>query len=446
MHNRFPKIELPTFEQHYGKLNKEANPLQSAITHNLKNSANKNITTKNSVNASFEVPKNHWFDFDKIHKIESLMFGNNINYKNDRNVIISMYRNKKNKICVKDVINHVKSDVMFVMKMFSFLEMHLLINTTTNNEEERNEDKERYNIKDIGDTKDKSNIINNDDAMSHTLCCNCTNTENLYVNTKEYFFTCFECIKKGKYDEKYTTGDFIEYKNEYNQNIWTKKDELLLIEMIEEEKEWKDIAEVLNKDKEVCILHFLRMSIKTATLKESIHNKKNVLEDCKHTMDTNNNKNDNNDLLNSENICEKKCTINDKHAIDTNKIVVPSYFVFNNLPNPIIGFISFLVSNLHPRIGAEIAKYFLNNLECENVVNESILEHSVLCAKKQKEVETKKEERLWNVLIELQLNKIEHKLVEFEDIMKSNAKEKKQYEVVKDNYIKEFEEFKRRYT
>lgn len=414
MRSRFPKVEVPAFEPHYGKAKLQAP--SNLITYNLNNSNKTNL-------GNVIVPH---YDFDFVSKKEQHNFSENLfEYKKTRNLILNFYSTKKRRIKVKEILEDAKSEVLFVLKVFSFLENQLLINVESKavlnevlnemqNEvraEPRNEGNNEVRQELSGEVhfevrqepravlqniarQEPRAVLQSQTSLESKFCNGCGSilSDDFLVNFKEYFFMCFLCFKKGNFSGN--SKDFLRIEN-FKDYFFSEKEEILLFEAVENKKSWNFIAEKLNKKKEICILHFLRANIKIDTLKTSTDFEGGSLS-----------------------------------------------LVFNNLPNPIIAFISFLSSNLNPKIGAKIAKYFLTFENSENCINKKILKLSIFETKKQKKIEIEKEKKLKKILKNLLIKKMNLKLNEFEEILKNNEKEKNQFEIIKENYLKEYKEIK----
>ncbi|KAM0688455.1 SWI/SNF and RSC complex subunit Ssr2 [Conglomerata obtusa] len=470
MHTKFPKVEVPNFEEHYGKTHKDAFPIQSPSTHNLNTRVNCKTTLFMPTYAS-------WFDFNTINEIETSALPLSISdpklYMQWRNAIVTMYRERRTFIGISDVRKIVSCDVVNVVRLHTFLQKWGIINykidTIDDNEIDRRdtiEDDIGENEQNYDNTKDDNNILNitreidhnNDDGtirhntyhnkfFEHNtneklnvdnfdnkiitennikyqnipdkinfnnelkkntevnldynykkiIKCKCGEERNVidsifYFNEKENYFICKKCFESGNFEFNHTTDNYKKVEKSVIDNIWTKKDELMLFEMVESCDDWDSIAKQLNKGREQCILHFLKYNLRVDTFK-SLH----LIEDS----------------------------------------------IINNMSNPIMSLIAFLCGSVHPKIASEVAKYCLNNLKSENRVSMEVLGCAVVKAKEQKEIEEKKIERLIKVLVELQIKKIELKMGEFEELMKSIEKERKEYEFARENYQKEYEEIKR---
>ncbi|KAM0675045.1 hypothetical protein GVAV_001384 [Gurleya vavrai] len=388
MHNKFPKLEIPAFEEHYGKTHKDAFPIPNSVCYNLKQEQSA-IKLDTPVN----IPAyTKWFHFDSINEIEimalSTITENQELYKENRNALIEYYRNEQKFVTFKIAREITKCNVTDCMKIYVFLQKWGLINFIF----EKNKIIDYKNVEIKNSVKNVTEQNLDFDRINCKFCEKNVENNLYYFNTIVHYFICFECYETGNYENIYSISDFTKFEDNHFKNIWTDKDDFLLLQMVGESNDWDLISKDIGKPKEHCILRYLKINIKS------------IYKDNLNLVDEN---------------------------------------VFNFTFNPIMNYITFLCGSVHPKLASEVAKYCINNLKAENKISNEIISVAANTAKEQLVIEEKKIVRLHYVLADLQHKKLELKLGEFEELMRCVGKERKEYEFARETYIKEFEDFKK---
>lgn len=395
MGNEFPHIEVPCFEDYYGESHKDANPVQNPVTHNLKKHADH--TNESSI---VKIPPySMWFSFSEVHEIEANAFPHFlendvslIHYKETRNALIKMFRADLGKnVTIIRARKNVNCDIVNLIRIHAFLEKWGLINYKID------EFKEIYKVK--NNTNEPSVVVDTFRSMyfeKERAVCKCGSFDKLYFTTKYEIFVCKVCMIHGDFDTRCSTDDFILFNNVHALNLWSKKEELLLLNAIDKADDWHKIAKAVGKTKEQCIMRFLNLDIKASSL-------------------------------------EKHIALFDGNLL-------------NNMSNPLMSFIALICGSVHPKIASDAAQWALNNLKERDTVPATLLALTSSKAAELKILEDRKKEQLLKKLVELQIKKLELKMNEFEDLCNFVDKERSEYSSARDTYLKEYETLKRLYS
>lgn len=394
MRNEFPRIEVPCFEDYYGESHKDAHPVQSPIAYNLKNPHDND----NCSSVVLVPPYSTWFSFDEINEIEMnalpQFFKNDVSlahYKECRNILVNMFREQPGKlVSIIRARKRVNCDIVSLIKIHAFLEKWGLINYRIN--ELKGIYKAKRNIKETITVVDG---FRNTYFEAQKAVCQCGSVDRLYFTTKNEVFVCKNCLSKGEFDTKCTTDDFMPFNIIHAENLWSKKDELLLLNAIEKAEDWQTIGDIVGRTKEQCIMRFLNLDIKASSL-------------------------------------EKNIALFDGSLLNT-------------FSNPLMSFIALICGSVHPKIASDAAKWALSNLKERNSVPATLLALTVTKAEELKKIEDEKKEKLLKKLVELQIKKLELKMCEFEELCHSVKKERSEYTVARESYLKEYESLRRLY-
>lgn len=226
-----------------------------------------------------------------------------------------------------------------------------------------------------------------------TFKCICGENDTLYFPNDKMIFYCQKCIKSGKYDTKYSSRNFNKLNYIHYDNLWSKTDEYVLFDSVLKFESWSEIANAVGKSVESCILHFLRKNIKYRTIENNI------------------------DLIHSS--------------------------VISNMSNPVMNFVTFLTANVHPKLGSDAANWILKNLHERNFISKELFEFTVEKAKELKGDLDQNKDKLMAILIDLHMQRMELKMAEYEEGLRSIEKERKDLEFTRSNYAKKFEEIKK---
>lgn len=395
MKNQFPQIEVPCFEDYYGESHKDASPVQTPVVHNLKNIIEEPESFSTVIIPSYS----SWFSFDDIHEIEVNALPNLLiddvsfmHYKECRNSLVNMFRSQPGKkVTIVRARNEVNCDVVNLIKIHAFLEKWGLINYKVDELKEIH--KAKRNINTTAPLIDTPKTTYFD---KEKIFCSCGAVDKLFFTTKHDIFVCKKCLMKGNFDTRCTTDDFMPFNNIHAQNLWTKKEELLMLNAIDEMEDWDKIALAVGKTKEQCIMRFLNLDIKASSL-------------------------------------EKHLALFDGNLI-------------NNMSNPLMSFIALICGSVHPKIASEAAKWALNNLKERDVVSGALIGMVATKAQEHKINEDIKKEKLLNQLVELQIKKLELKMNEFEELCNSVNKERNEYKIAREAYLNEYESLRNMYA
>lgn len=431
------------------------NPATNTLHHSIGASVNDEISTP---------IYSQWFSFDAIHDIEKRalpeFFSDSGNpertverYKELRDFMINTYRIRPNEyLSVTTCRRHLKGDVGTIIRIHAFLEQWGLINSyllKTGMTDEANasftstlQGKLPINPSQSSQSSLSSNFTSNNansplssPSFSHfgldsrvpniemlgnealSIKCQTCNKEcnNNYFSAirrdfeGQFFIVCSDCYGDGRYPPEYSTGDFLKY-NPIPMGTalssLSEKDSSTLLSLIEDHTgangivDWDIVSQKMGKPKDQCIWYFLRLPII-----ESLESK--------------------NVKFNS----------------------IPS----GNIENPIMSTVAFLSSLVHPKVAAAAAQAALSELikqENESLNNEKNKEKdenremetetemgkfadkneqiiagtAVACAavraKQLLDEEVTRYQKLHDLLIDLQLQKLRLKVSIYEELEK----------------------------
>lgn len=258
----------------------------------------------------------------------------------------------------------------------------------------------------------QSNGVVQNSIPSELFCTSCNKLmnissaeEKIYFSEKGKVVLCVICFNRGKYPSTYSYADFHLLKSRLIRQLWTEKEEMLLIEGIEMYKDdWKAVAEyVKTKTLEQCVLHFLKMGIQDPFL--------------------------------------------EMKAISFSENKMP----FNYTLNPVMSTVAFLASAVHPGVASAAAKAAVNEIYKESLENKSedgwlndrlneiaavALSSCLSRAHEQKLLEEGKKERLLELLVESEMKRVDLKVSEFTDLARTLKKEREDLEKMRETYRK----------
>lgn len=386
MAQKFPVLELPVFEEYYGESHKDSCPIQKGTVYNLS-------ATKKKEKTNFDLTPSRlisWYDKNTIHEKEKIAFPDLLNTKYGvnnyirwRNSIIELYHSfNGERVSIKEARKVCDCDIVVLMSIVIFLEKEELINYKTD---------EFCSIAKVKNTETADSESEKNEGM-HEKCL-CDATENLYISTKNNELVCNKCLDNGIYRKGNMHSDFVVYEKHYTENLWSKKQELQLLDLFDETHDWDYIASQIGKTREQCIIRFLSLDAKEGFVA------------TEHT------------------------------AYGKN--------VINSLPNPVMNFIALVCGSVSPKMASIIAKKVLENLEDRNMVNDEVIELCKTHATENRKAEEDRLVKLQRTLVELQKSKLELKISEYEEMLEFVEKERNDNEYARKTCIKEYNDIKR---
>ncbi|KAI5148862.1 SWI/SNF related-matrix-associated actin-dependent regulator of chromatin subfamily C [Nematocida ausubeli] len=245
------------------------------------------------------------------------------------------------------------------------------------------------------------------------MCTSCSKNmhilseeEKIYFSETDRLVLCTDCFNQGKYAVNQTYSNFHILEAGLIRQVWSEKEEMLLVEGIEMYKDdWKAVSDyVKTKTLEQCVLHFLKMGIQDPFL--------------------------------------------EMEAISFAENRMP----FNYTLNPVMATVAFLASAVHPGVASVAAKAAageiqrlskLNKDENHSWLNDRLneiaavsLSSSIGRATEQKALEEGKKERLLELLVESEMKRIDLKVNEFTDLTRTLRKEREDLEKMRETYRK----------
>ncbi|EPR79403.1 SWIRM domain protein [Spraguea lophii 42_110] len=347
---------------------------------NIKNAYNLNFDNnlQTNIHGNSRSVYSNWFSMDKIHKIEKEAFP--MFFEDSTGEIL--YKDSRNKI-VEEFRNNPKN-------YLTIGDCRKLVNCDLNSL-----------VRIFGFLK-KWGIINysvNAEPVEKellreikNLICKCGNSnEPLYFND-DHLVVCEECYAQGKYGEKGGEG-FYKLSDGVIKFLWSKEEELKLLEGIEKfGDDWKAVSNFVGLSIERCILKFLKIDIPTII---NTH-----LQNYKGSP-------------------------------------------FMSSSNPIMSVLSFLCSIVHPKVAAEASKWAVKKYteKTEELVAVSLCS-SIHKAQEVLNLEEKKLERLYGVMVEAEIKKLELKMKEFDTMNEEIKRERENLNKLRTEYKAEIEELK----
>ncbi|KAF7684712.1 SWI/SNF and RSC complexes subunit ssr2 [Astathelohania contejeani] len=420
MNDKYPCAEEVEFEKLYGEKRSDAQPHVNPKMHNMEYRPTASIQTIPTLIPSYST----WFTPDSISDIERRTFPELLNssptsenlYKECRNRIYSIYQASPHKyLGIADIKKQVPCELTLLIKIHGFMEKWGLINYRIEYRRDSSALHKRLRMdaepivkRMVGVTEPLTPtpdiepvpvITCRDSIIPESITCRCNKVvnDNFYFTEEDKVYICENCFKKGNYPSHLTQNDFFKLDKNVIKQVWTKDEELLLLEAIEKyEDNWDKVEQhVKSKTKEQCILHFLKMPIQDRVV--------------------------------------------NKHLAEMSSAIAP----LCASGNPIMSVIAFLCSCVHPRVASEAAKWAIKTYDqgMERMVS-TALACSAIKAKEQMDLEDKKIERLMGVLVESLHKKIELKLDDFRLMTEFVEKERMELKNARESYLKEIEELR----
>ncbi|ADM11482.1 RSC chromatin remodeling complex subunit RSC8 [Encephalitozoon intestinalis ATCC 50506] len=378
MENIFPLQESVEIEEIYGRKRPNANPPKTSKAFGMKSGVLDFVDTE-----TYQMKHPDWFRKGEVSQLELPSMDEVIRavgkekYVESRDRIIDSYENGCRPMTVGKALTLVDIDLYWMLKIFSFSERWGLINCRSMIVKEI-KNLESFKIEDgisVQETSKEGDTEEIVDIKRHLegSMCNCGEKASFF--TRSLVFRCSECIDNGVYPATILRSDFLPITESLVKNMWSKKEEFLLLEGINKfGDEWNLVSQhVETKTKEQCIFHFLRLPILENTFS--------------------------------------------KADLSVGRL-------FETAENPIMCIIAFICGIVHPKVASECARIAIKDIgQCsQDVVVQRILDAGKEKAREQKDLETKKIERLRNVICEALLNKIKMKIGAYKDLYLSTQR------------------------
>ncbi|AFM98250.1 RSC chromatin remodeling complex subunit RSC8 [Encephalitozoon hellem ATCC 50504] len=378
MENIFPLQENVEIEEIYGSKRPNANPPKDSKAFRMKSGAQDFMDVE-----TYHVRLPSWFRKGEVSPLEFNCMGEVIQaigkeeYVRNRDRIIGSYEEGNRPITIGGALALVDIDIEMMLKIFSFIERWGLINYRSLIE------KEIRNLRsyDGVDTKSMEDVPKEECPKERVdvkeqlekAACGCGGKATFF--TRSLVFRCTKCIDDGDYPQEVLRSDFIPITESLVKQMWSKKEEFLLLEGISKfGDEWESVSQyVQTKTKEQCIFHFLRLPILENTLS--------------------------------------------KADLSIGKL-------FETAENPIMCIVAFVCGIVHPKVASECAKTAIKYIsECsQDSVIQHILDAGRRKAHEQRDLERRKIERLKNVICEALLNKIKMKIGTYKELYLSTQR------------------------
>lgn len=366
MENVYPIYEKVEFEEIYGKKRPNASPVLNTPTFMF------DKLEKTSYKYTSGV-KYKWFKKEEISQYEKNYFLETNNYLEIRNYIIEKYEACMVFVTLNEICKELKNfNFMQIYRIYTFLDKLKIINNRDVIQECTETIK---NIDFLVENKQTTDCV---PVFTGSGKCKCEQEGDFF--SKNNIFICKKCLTCGDYPENMNTSDFYRIEKEVINKIWSKKEEIRLLEAIEKfGDDWTSVSNyVETKSKQECIYHFIMIPL---------------LE------------------------------------VNLSNIGFATHMPFLLSSNPVTHLLVFLSSVVHPSVAASVAKMCIKEISNSS---HNLLKTMLIEAKRKAleiiELENKKIKRINDVIDECLTNLILLKVKNLKRLFSS-------FEVVKDELI-----------
>lgn len=378
MENIFPLQENVEIEEIYGSKRPNASPPKNSKTFGMRSGVYGSIDVE-----TYHVRLPNWFKKGEVSLLEQNGMNEVIQaigsekYVQSRDCIINSYEEGNRPMTIGKALTLVDVDMGLVLKIFSFIERWGIINYRSLIE------KEMRNLKSYKGEDAKSMQTAPGEGRSEgradikkrleESACDCGGKAAFF--TRSFVFRCTTCLDNGNYPQEVLRSDFLPINGSLIRNMWSRKEEFLLLEGIGRfGDEWDSVSRyVQTKTKEQCIFHFLRLPILENTLSRA-------------------------DLATGR--------------------------LFETAENPIMCIVAFICGMVHPKVASECARVAIKHISrcSQEVVIQHMLDAGKEKAREQRDLERRKIERLRSVMCEALLNKIKMKIGTYKELYLSTQR------------------------
>ncbi|AFN82965.1 RSC chromatin remodeling complex subunit RSC8 [Encephalitozoon romaleae SJ-2008] len=378
MENIFPLQENVEIEEIYGSKRPNASPPKNSRTFGMRSGAYGFIDTE-----TYHVRFPNWFKKGEVSPLEQNGMSEVIQaigpekYVQSRDCIISSYEEGNRPMTVGKAFTLVDVDMGLMLKIFSFIERWRIINYRSLIEKEmrclKSHKTEDAKPMETTPREERSKRRGDIKKCLEESICDCGGKANFF--TRSLVFRCTACLDNGNYPQEVLRSDFLPITGSLIRNMWSRKEEFLLLEGIRKfGDEWDSVSRyVQTKTKEQCVFHFLRIPILENTLSRA-------------------------DL-----------------AIGR---------LFETAENPTMCIVTFICGMVHPKVASECARVAIKHISgcSQEAVIQHILDAGKEKAREQRDLERRKIERLGSVICEALLNKIKMKIGTYKELYLSTQR------------------------
>lgn len=395
MENIFPLQERVEIEEIHGSKRPNAYPPSRPKTFNMWDGQESSDC--------YYSKRLEWFRTGEIHQIERIGMEEVLRrvgeerYRETRDRIVDEYERGRRPMSVKAALGLTDIDLQSLLQIFSFVERWGLINHRSvlsegiKYLESYKGGEECSGTPSPTEEKDGRSPL---DLKGHLEGSTCSCGERAGFFTRSLVFRCGDCFNNGSYPPDVTQSDFFPISSSLARNLWSKKEEFLLLEGINRfGDQWSLVSQhVETKTKDQCALHFLKMPI---------------LE----------------------------------NALGRADLSVGS--PFETAENPVMCLVAFVCGVVHPAVGSECARTAMRYIgsHSQDFVMRSMMETGQERAAEQMEIERRKIQRLEGVMCEARMNRIRLKVESYKDMYLSVDKTHEELVGLKRSLVEELLNF-----
>jgi SWI/SNF related-matrix-associated actin-dependent regulator of chromatin subfamily C len=362
MERIFPLQEHVEIEEIYGSKRLNSQPPKHPKTHIFGREG------PEPENNAYTARAPEWFTLERISAIEKVSLEDVLDalgeerYREARNKIVQAYDGGERPMSMSRAIGIAGVDLAVLLRLFAFLETWGIINFRSLLEDGCKEHG-KGNLKGCKEAEEDKLDLKHIFQISK---CECSG-EGRWLSSSGVV-VCTECYKYGKLPPKHSQSDFHEITDVILGNMWSKHEELLLLEgILRFGDQWGLVSgHVGTKNRDQCIFHFLNMPILENTL---------------------------------------------------SKVDFDVGIPFRAAENPVMCLVAFLCAIVHPSVGAESARLAMMNVgSSKEAVVDAILEGARSKAAEQIKLEEEKLRRLEDVMNEAALVKLRLKIGKYREL------------------------------
>ncbi|KMV66088.1 RSC chromatin remodeling complex subunit RSC8 [Encephalitozoon cuniculi EcunIII-L] len=378
MENIFPLQESVEIEEIYGSKRPNANPPKGPRAFKMRSG----VCSFTDVE-TYQVKSPGWFRKGDLSALELVSMNRVIlgvgkeRYMQTRDRIVSGYEDGCRPMTIGKALMLTDMDLHSLLEVFSFVERWGLINHRSLLEKEIRyfETHKGENTSPPEESPKKEGQGKVVDLKEHLEKSSCSCGGRASFFTRSLVLRCAECIDNGVYPQESLKSDFFPATESLLRNMWSRKEEFLLLEGINRfGDEWDSVSRhVQTKTKEQCIFHFLRLPTLENTLS--------------------------------------------KGDFSIGRL-------FETADNPVMCLIVLICGIVHPRVASECARTAIKHINrcSQDMVIQHILDAGKEKAGEQRDMEKRKIERLRNVMCEALLNKIKMKIGTYKELYLSTQR------------------------
>jgi SWI/SNF related-matrix-associated actin-dependent regulator of chromatin subfamily C len=369
MENIFPLQEHVEIEEIYGSKRPNSRPPRHPKTHIFSREPQR------PVEDVYTVRRPGWLTLEGISRMEEVSMEDVIDaigeekYMEARNKIVQAYEDGERPMRMARAIEMAGMDLSPLLRIFAFLEMWGIVNLKSLLEKESRGLAGEMAASPEDVKEDRKKLLDPKRVFQESRC-GCGKEGRWFSSCG--VVACADCHRCGDLPQSLSQSDFYEATDSLLRNLWSRNEELLLLEgILQFGDQWNLVSEhVGTKTKDQCVFHFLNMPI---------------LENTLSNLDFN--------------------------------VGMP----FMTAENPVMCLIAFFCAIVHPSVAAEGARAAIKNVASPNVID-AVFDSARSKAVEQIRLEDEKIRRLEDVINEAFLAKLRLKMGKYKELHDSVEK------------------------